>query len=106
MTENAIEVHRWTGKQAPTETEIRRVLTDEGLQPYRWSNAPEDVYSPHTHAFHKVLYVVRGSITFGLPDEGEQVTLRAGDRLELPRDTAHDALVGPEGVVCLEAHRK
>ena len=30
--------------------------------------------------------------------------LAAGDRLELPAGTAHDAIVGPNGVVCLEAH--
>jgi hypothetical protein len=33
------------------------------------------------------------------------VTLNAGDRLELPAGTLHDAIVGPRGVVCLEAHR-
>ena len=29
-----------------------------------------------------------------------------GDRLELPAGVAHNASVGPEGVVCLEAHRQ
>ena len=75
------------------------------MQPYRWSNAPGDVYGAHTHAYHKVIYVVQGAITFGLPDTGEQATLQAGDRLELPAGVAHDAMVGPQGVVCLEAHR-
>jgi hypothetical protein len=27
-----------------------------------------------------------------------------GDRLDLPAGTAHDAVVGPDGVTCLEAH--
>jgi hypothetical protein len=27
-----------------------------------------------------------------------------GDRLDLPAGTRHDALVGPTGVTCLEAH--
>jgi quercetin dioxygenase-like cupin family protein len=77
----------------------------EGLKPYAWSNAPGDVYAAHTHAYHKVIYVVQGSITFGLPRRGEQVTLRTGDRLDLPAGVAHDAVVGPQGVACLEAHR-
>jgi hypothetical protein len=32
------------------------------------------------------------------------VTLNAGDRLDLPAGIVHDADVGPQGVVCLEAH--
>ncbi len=103
MVKDEIEVHRWSEDQLPTEAELRRLLSDEGLEPYRWSNGAGDVYGAHTHAFHKVIYVVRGSITFGLP--GENVTLVTGDRLELPRDTRHEASVGPQGVVCLEAHR-
>jgi quercetin dioxygenase-like cupin family protein len=52
-----------------------------------------------------VIYVVRGSITFGLPQDGRAVTLRAGDRLDLPPGVVHDATVGPDGVLCLEAHK-
>ena len=35
-----------------------------------------------------------------------KLELPAGDRLDLPRDTRHKAVVGPEGVACLEAHRR
>jgi hypothetical protein len=40
-----------------------------------------------------------------LPELGKQLTLKAGDRLDLPAGVVHDAHVGAEGVVCLEAHR-
>ena len=30
---------------------------------------------------------------------------KIGDRLEIPAGVAHDALVGKQGVACLEAHR-
>jgi quercetin dioxygenase-like cupin family protein len=118
-----ISIRPWAEGERPTEGEIRDILDEEGLQPYRWSNAPGDVYAAHTHPFHKVIYVVKGvyaahthpfhkviyvvkgSITFGFPGDGGQATLQAGDRLELPAGTAHDAVVGSEGVVCLEAHR-
>ena len=105
MRQNTVHVQRWREPERPTEPTIRRILGAEGLQPYRWSNAPGDVYATHTHPYHKVIYVVQGSITFGLPDDGWQVTLHAGDRLELPAGVAHNAVVGPQGVVCLEAHR-
>lgn len=63
------------------------------------------MYAAHRHSYHKVIYVIRGSITFGLPDTGDKVTLNSGDRLELPAGVTHDAVVGKQGVVCLEAHR-
>ena len=84
---------------------LRSILADEDLNPYIWSNRAGDVYGAHSHAYHKVIYVVRGSITFGLPDSGDRVTLNHGDRLELPAGVAHDAVVGQQGVACLEAHR-
>ena len=68
---DGVKVQRWSQPEAATETRIRDMLDREGLQPYQWNNAPRDVYAAHTHSFDKVIYVVRGSITFGLPDEGK-----------------------------------
>jgi quercetin dioxygenase-like cupin family protein len=98
-------VQSWPREEAPTESTIHQMMTEEGVPPYRWSNGPGDVYAAHTHSYHKVIYVVQGSITFGLPKEGRKVSLQAGDRLDLPAGVRHDAVVGPEGVVCLEGHR-
>ena len=105
MKENNPFVVEWIGEGPPSEAEIRKILADEGLSAYSWSNGPGDVYSAHLHTFHKVIYVVKGSITFGLPDDGKQINLKAGDRLELPPNTVHNAVVGSNGVTCLEAHR-
>lgn len=99
-------VTRWPLGAPPTEEALRRLYAAEGLTPYAWSNAPGDVYAAHTHATHKVLYCLRGSITFGLPDSGSQITLNPGDRLDLPAGVVHDGKVGPRGVVCLEAHKR
>ena len=105
MNTDRVEVIRWPNEQPPDESMLRRILADEDLHPYMWSNGPGDVYGAHSHSYHKVIYVVRGSITFGLPDSGDEVTLNAGDRLELPTAVAHNAVVGNQGVACLEAHR-
>jgi uncharacterized protein YjlB len=99
------QVTPWPDSAAPTESTLRQLYANEGMDPYAWSNGPQDVYSAHTHSFDKVIYVVRGSITFGLPELGQQLTLKAGDRLDLPAGTVHDATVGPQGVVCLEGHK-
>lgn len=88
----------------PSEPALWQRMTAEGLHPYSWSNGPRDVYSAHSHSYDKVIFVLRGSITFGLPESGRQITLKAGDRLDLPAGTVHDAQVGVQGVTCLEGH--
>lgn len=100
-----INVLQWPGEQLPTETALHNILHSEGLEAYRWANGPGDRYEAHDHPYHKVIYCVQGSITFGLPDEGQHVTMYPGDRLELPAGVRHDAVVGADGVVCLEAHK-
>ncbi len=86
------------------DAELTTRLDAEGLAAGRWGNGPGDRYAAHRHAYDKVIVCVRGSISFGLPGRGGSIALEAGDRLELPAGTDHDAVVGPAGVTCLEAH--
>ena len=86
-----------------TDPEAR--LRAEGLSPTTWSNGPGTRYGAHDHGYDKVIVAVRGSVRFGLPETGTALDLAPGDRLELPAGTSHDAVVGPSGVACLEAHR-
>ena len=95
----------WADSTPPTQSTLRQIMSDEGLSPYSWSNGPHDRYTAHSHSYNKVIYVVQGSITFGLPDLGKQLSIKAGDRLDLPAGVVHDAVVGMQGVVCLEAHK-
>ncbi len=99
-----LKVTPWTGETPPTEEELKELLAEQELNVYRWSNGPDDVYAGHTHGYHKLLYVIEGSIKFDLPTRHETINLKAGDKLELPAGIRHSAVVGPEGVVCLEAH--
>ena len=105
MLEREVKVTPWAAAGQPDESQITRLFAEENFRPYRWSNAPHDVYSAHSHTFDKVIIVLLGSITFGLPEEGREMELFAGDRLDLPQGTGHNAVVGPAGVICLEAHR-
>jgi uncharacterized protein YjlB len=105
MKTDTVEVIRWSDEQSPDEQRLRNIMADENLHPYVWSNRSGDVYAAHRHSYHKVICVIRGSITFGLPDTGDKITLNSGDRLELPARLTHDAVVGKQGVFCLEAHR-
>jgi len=80
-------------------------LGGEGLQPTHWSNGPGEVYASHSHAYHKVLYCLRGSIRFETGAGGQRFELRPGDRLDVQPGTVHAAVVGPEGVECVEGAR-
>lgn len=80
-------------------------LRGEASGCYSWSNGPGDRYAPHSHAYEKVLYCVDGSIVFVLEDDGRTLELRAGDRMVLPADTMHSAIVGDRGCTCVEGRR-
>lgn len=88
----------------PDDSDLERRMRAEGLKPARWSNGPDAVYGMHDHPYGKILVVESGSITFTLGAEKRVVELKRGDRLEVPPRTPHSAVVGAEGVVCLEAH--
>jgi quercetin dioxygenase-like cupin family protein len=88
------------------ETAIRRRLEAEALSCYSWSNGAGAAYAVHTHPYRKILYCLRGSIRFDLLPGGGSVELGPGDRLDLEPGTAHAALVGPGGCVCIEGQAR
>jgi quercetin dioxygenase-like cupin family protein len=103
-----LEVVRWQEPVPPQEQELRRRIAAEGLSSYAWSNAPGDSYAVHSHSYEKILYCIQGSIRFILPDAPETIEyidLAPGDCMYLPPKVRHGALVGPQGVICLEASR-
>jgi mannose-6-phosphate isomerase-like protein (cupin superfamily) len=87
-----------------TRAELEARLARDGFIASAWGNGPGDRYAAHEHGYDKVLVVASGAIRFGLPAAGREVDLGVGDRLDLPAGTSHDAVVGPSGVTCLEAH--
>lgn len=101
-----LRTERWDADAPPGREDLEGLLESEGVPYYSWSNSAGYRYSPHSHSYEKILYVVEGSIIFTLPETGEELELFPGDRMELPAGVSHGALVGPEGVVCLEGHRR
>jgi quercetin dioxygenase-like cupin family protein len=79
-------------------------LKAEGLEISAWSNEPGQTYDHHVHEYDKVVVAVEGSVTFGLTGYGVGYLLAPGERLDLPANVEHNAVVGPKGVTCLEAH--
>ena len=106
-----MQIIRWQEAVMPREDDLRRRMQQAGLAPYAWSNGPGESYAVHGHSYEKVLYCVRGSIRFVLPDQRDEqgnvgvVDLTPGDCMILPAGVLHSAQVGAQGVTCLEAAR-
>ena len=88
-----------------TSEDLMSRLQKEATGCYSWSNGPGDTYAPHSHGYEKVLYCVKGSITFVLEETGRRLALKAGDRMVLPAGTVHAAQVGLHGCTCIEGRR-
>lgn len=103
------QIIRWQQGTPPQEQELRKIMQRDGFSPYAWSNGPGDRYAVHSHGYQKVLYCVRGSIRFVLPDQRDPngsattIDLTPGDCMILPSGVRHRAEVGSQGVTCLEA---
>lgn len=96
-------VMRWPGATTPAAAEVREKLRNEPHAFTIWSNGPAAVYATHAHSYDKLLVCLRGSIAFLLDASDGRVDLAAGDRLYLPAQTSHRAVVGASGVECAEA---
>jgi quercetin dioxygenase-like cupin family protein len=96
---------RWNHHEPPTADFLAALLLREGLVGEEWANEADYIYPSHEHDYDKVIYCIEGSIQFVMGHTAEKLTLHPGDRLELPATWPHHAVVGLEGVRCLEAHR-
>jgi len=97
-----VRITRWRGGQHPTLEIITRRMREEGFRPYVWVNAPNFRYSPRSHGHDKTLYCVQGSLEVIFPETKQRVTLRVGDRIDVPRRVRYSAIIGPSGAQCVE----
>ena len=94
-----LEVITWNGEAAPSETDLRQRLEDEGFDVFHWRDEAGAYYQPHSHGHDESLWVLDGEMTFSAA--GREFRLGAGDRLMLPRGTIHTARAGTDGVTYL-----
>lgn len=77
------------------ESEIEKSIKDEGFDPMKYSNGPGDVYPPHSHPETKLLAFLEGSMEVKVGEETFQCI--KGDKIIIPGNTPHSAVVGPSG---------
>ncbi len=66
---------------------------------YEWQDEPGTVYPTRTHKGKVSLFVTDGSIEFDF--SGKKKTVVAGQRLDIPVDSPHSAVVGPDGWIVI-----
>lgn len=96
-----VEKSPWRQKNSPTKTVIGAWFAQRGLKTHTWSNEPGYLYEDHRHLYTKVLFCLSGSIVF--QTEKGNFELARGDQLVIPAGVSHRAVVGEEGVTCIEA---
>lgn len=95
---------RWQADLTPTAEQIKIILGDEGLDPFEEAFEPEMKIPDHRHPYTEVRIVLAGELLTNVA--GNQVLLRAGDRIEIPANTRHSYTVqGREPCVCICAQR-
>lgn len=98
-----VTLTHWQSPAPLSRGALESAFRELGLSPSWWSNGPDYVYAAHEHPYHKVLYCASGGVQFRLEPHGAVLYLSPGDRLDIPPGTRHSAIVGPEGVTCVEA---
>lgn len=80
------------------------MLEQEGLDPFEETFQGQSRIPDHRHPFAEVRVVLSGELLTNVA--GNQVLLRAGDRIEIPSNTRHSYTVqGQSSCVCLCAQK-
>jgi quercetin dioxygenase-like cupin family protein len=66
---------------------------------YEWQDPAGTVYPEHTHTGKVSIFITDGSITFDFG--GEKKEIQQNQRFDVPVDTLHSAVVGPQGCIMI-----
>jgi quercetin dioxygenase-like cupin family protein len=97
-------VTRWQAPVFPTLEQIKMIFQSEGLTPTEEILPEKAVIGDHRHPFDEVRIVMAGALFMNI--SGNQILLRAGDRIDIPANTRHSkSTEGNEACVCIVASR-
>jgi quercetin dioxygenase-like cupin family protein len=97
-------VTRWQAPVVPSREQVKMIFEGEGLESFEEVFPPTTVIPDHRHPFDEVRMVVSGAMFLNIA--GNQLLLRAGDRIDIPANTRHSkSTEGTESCVCVVAQR-
>ena len=93
--------YRWSRDYESAEEELVALLSAKNIKAERWiAEEYEDFVSTETES-DKQLWCVEGSTVYSIEDK--DITLQAGDTLDIPAGTTYSAKAGFSGCVCYES---
>ena len=95
-------VTRWQAPLIPTAEQIKMIFEGEGLSPVEEVLPASHTVKDARYPFDEVRRVISGDLLLNI--SGNQLLLRAGDRIDIPSNTKHTRSAnGPEPCVCVVA---
>mgnify|MGYP003394760757 CR=1 FL=1 len=86
-----LDKHSPPGSPPPSQEEAEARLHREGYTCYCWYDVPGTIYPGHQHSHDECIWLLKGEMEYEVG--GQIFELKAGDRLFLPKGTAHTAKV-------------
>lgn len=97
-------IRRWQASIVPTQVQILKMMEFEGLETFVEEMDPKSEVKDHRHPFDEVRVVATGELLMNIA--GNQLLLRAGDRITVPSNTRHSKKVnGDESCICVCAKK-
>lgn len=97
-------VIRWQAPLKPTKEQALMIFRAEELQPREEVLTREETYPEHRHPFDEIRMILTGELSFNV--NGNQLLLRAGDKIMIPANTKHSQKVLSEGPChCIVANK-
>ena len=97
-------VTRWQAPVLPAPEQLKMMFEAEGLTAVVEELGADATIADHRHPFDEIRIVVSGAMMMNI--SGNQLLLRAGDRIDIPANTRHSkATEGKDACICLVANR-
>jgi quercetin dioxygenase-like cupin family protein len=97
-------IRRWQAPVVPDQTQMIKMFEMEGYEPFLETLEPEKDIRDHKHPFDEVRMVSSGELLMNV--SGNQLLLRAGDRITIPSNTKHSKKVNSaQPCVCICAKK-
>ena len=93
--------YRWSRDYESAEEELVNLLAHKHIRAVRWVADEYQEFPSVAAPNDKRLWCVEGSIMYSI--DGKDITLQAGDALDIPSSTAHYGVAGFSGCVCYES---
>lgn len=97
-------ITRWQAPLIPDKDQVKAMFRGEGLEPYEEVVSTGTEITDHRHPFVEIRMVAVGELLMNI--SGNQLLLRAGDKIIIPANTKHShKTLASENCLCICAKK-